>query len=310
LRNGLQLVRVDLTPGLLGCFARCSLFWRFPFRDHSGDELEHPSVTRPSAFSQALAERRWAELPHQDNSMSIAVVEENARGIATLEHEALLLFAGAAVGLLVGEQNTATEWNVGTLSLTLCTAEHLSADVAAFRAQVFPHVYESARYAEVEDLIDSHSLHIVMGICSKVSGYCRITTSKFLVFSYFTDGLAELPSAADTWSLGRGGVGAEWRRAELLTVVVIEGIRQCRLRGAGHVVGSVPPTDKALKTIQRSLMCPVGPVVPVGYPDQREPTQPVMHACAEYSDSEILKRRDAAVERSLYLLSLRSPPNL
>jgi hypothetical protein len=200
----------------------------------------------------------------------------------------------------------ARQWNFEKLNLTLSAEADLSAEVAAFRAQIFASVYESKRYADVEDLIDSHSLHIVMRIARKVSAYSRITTGKFLVVSYFTEGLAELPSTPDTWSLGRGSVGAEWRRAELLTVVVIEGIRQCRLRGAGHIVGAVPPSEKALATIQRSLMRPAGAVVPSGHPDQKVPHQPVIHTCAEYSDSEIIEHRDAAVERSLRLLSLRS----
>ena len=113
------------------------------------------------------------------------------------------------------------EWTLGTLSLTLCIDEDLSAEVAAFRARNFPFVYESGRFADVEDLIDSHSLHIVTRIGSELAAYSRITTSEFLVFSYFTEGLADLPSDADTWSLGKVSVGAEWRRAELLTVVVM-----------------------------------------------------------------------------------------
>jgi hypothetical protein len=203
-------------------------------------------------------------------------------------------------------QDHTCQWNVGSLSLSLCTEEHLSAEVTAFRAQIFLGVYESGRYADVEDFIDSHSFHIVMRIGSKVSAYCRITTSKFLVFSYFTEGLDELPSTADTWSLGRGGVGLEWRRAELLTAIVIEGIRQCRLRGSAYVVGAVPPSEKALATIQRSLMWPAGPVVLSGHPGQRTLHQPVIHTCAKYSDSEVIKLRDAAVERSLQLLSIRA----
>jgi hypothetical protein len=201
-------------------------------------------------------------------------------------------------------QHNTDKWSLGILSFALCTEADLSAEIAAFRAHIFPNVYESGQFATVEDLIDFHSLHIVLRINSKVSAYSRITSAEFLVFSYFTESLAELPSAADTWSLGRGGVAVEWRRAELLTVVVIEGIRQCRLRGATHVVGAVPPTEKALTTIQRSLMQPAGPVVLSGHPGQRVSHQPVVHTRAEYRDGEILQRRDMAVERSLGLLSL------
>jgi hypothetical protein len=145
-------------------------------------------------------------------------------------------------------------------------------EAAAFRTEIFPNEYKSGRFAVVEALIDSHSWHNVIRIGRKISGYSRITTSEFLVFSYFTEGLAELPSGADTWSLGRVGIGPEWRRAELLTVAVIEGIHQCRLRGAGHVVGAVRPRKKALAAIQRSLMWPVGPVVLSGHPGQEQLT--------------------------------------
>jgi hypothetical protein len=207
-------------------------------------------------------------------------------------------------------QNNARQWTLGSLGLTLCREEDLSAEVAAFRAHTFRYVYESGQFADVEDLIDSHSLHIVARIGRKVSAYSRITPgSDFLVFSYFTEGLAELPTAADTWSLGRVGVGPEWRRAELNTVVALEGIRQCRLRGAGHVVGAVPPIEKALATLQRFLMRPAGAVVLCGHRGQSAPHQPVMHTCTEYSDGEVLERRDAAVERSLRLLSVRASPN-
>jgi hypothetical protein len=102
---------------------------------------------------------------------------------------------------------------------------------------IFPNVYKSGQFATVEDLIDFHSLHIVLRINNNVSAYSRIPSAEFLVFSYFTESLAELPSAADTWSLGRGGVAVEWWRAELPH-------RRCNrglLRGASHVVGAVPP---------------------------------------------------------------------
>jgi hypothetical protein len=45
-------------------------------------------------------------------------------------------------------QNNVRQWTLGSLRLTLCTKEDLSAEVAAFRAHTFRYVYESGQFAD------------------------------------------------------------------------------------------------------------------------------------------------------------------
>ena len=193
-----------------------------------------------------------------------------------------------------------------THNLAISAETSLSAEVAYFRAQIFPNVYLAGQFDEIENVIDASSLHITMRFWSEVVGYARITDGRFHVFTYFTDGQAPLPTTSDTWSLGRGGIAKEWRNAELLTLVVIESIVQCRMRGAKHIVGAVPPTEKALATIRRSLMLPIGPVVRSGHHNQRVPHQPVIHTSAGFCDKDVLECQKMASDRSALLMAQRA----
>jgi hypothetical protein len=194
--------------------------------------------------------------------------------------------------------------NFGDLEIE--TEAQISDELRRFRTDVFPSVYAQAEHDDVENTIDGYSMHITLRIGSELVGYSRITDGRFHVFSYFTDNEAELPQTSNTWSLGRGGISAPWRNAELLTLVVVEGIIQSRLRAAQFVVGAVPPKKSALTTICRSMMVPIGAVVLSGHPGQRTPHQPVIHASANYKDKEVLNLKEMAIRRSIKILNSRT----
>jgi hypothetical protein len=61
-------------------------------------------------------------------------------------------------------------------NLAVSTETFLSKEIAHFRAQIFPNVYLSGQFDDIENIIDASSLHIILHLGSDIVGSvcCRL----------------------------------------------------------------------------------------------------------------------------------------